>query len=245
MTDLVSTLEWIRKRFHPQTPHVEEHEGYGLLYRDDDGEVHQLDTVIPREHDPVPFTSSRAFRSHVAGEAPRRDEGENLQVIIHDRRSMALVTVHDDHLQVHATATATRETATSGAPLSLEEAAIYLQTSFEPTAERDQLTSLLSRVDDGTILTAEDNGIAQRVTVKTGAALREMEDIPNPAILKPYRGFPELDNLEARFAVRLHSVKDSLPRVSFHELVDPRHDHEHRAQLAAYMTADSPVPVAW
>jgi hypothetical protein len=84
---------------------------------------------------------------------------------------------------------------------------IFLQTHFAQAGPIADLMKLVGNVTDEEIVTAEDDGVSQKVGVKVGAALREQETMKNPYKLTPLRSFPEIMLDPVPYIVRLKSGK--------------------------------------
>lgn len=112
---------------------------------------------------------------------------------------------HRRQRQTFAVAKATDLTAGFfGQYLPVEEMVIALQTRFEDGGDRSAALKLLGNVKDEELATQADDGISQKVTVRAGASFVEMERVPNPVILHPFRTFPEIDPQPASpFVLRL------------------------------------------
>jgi hypothetical protein len=90
-----------------------------------------------------------------------------------------------------------------GAYGSHESMVIALHALFEASPDRDALLSLLSNVEQGNVRTDEDDGISQKVSVRSGISLVAERRIPNPVLLRPYRTFTEVAQPESRFVFRM------------------------------------------
>jgi len=86
---------------------------------------------------------------------------------------------------------------------SVERMIVNLNTMFEESIDRTYLLNLISnlKIDDETRI--EDDGMSQRVAVKTGVTTIE-EKVVNPTVvLKPIVTFPEIDQPEITYYLRL------------------------------------------
>ena len=74
---------------------------------------------------------------------------------------------------------------------------------------QDEMTKtilqILGTLQDGTVLTFDDDGTSQKVTSKTGIARVGDTKVPNPVELAPFRSFPEIDQPASRFVLRMRS----------------------------------------
>ena len=64
------------------------------------------------------------------------------------------------------------------------------------------LTSSM-KTDQG--VTADDDGITQNVTMRSGVTLVDNAKVPNPVTLRPYRTFTEIDQPESKFVFRVNA----------------------------------------
>lgn len=106
---------------------------------------------------------------------------------------------------------------TAGRPMGHEEMMIALRARFQPTQDRDYLLQLLSSVTNEAKVTSADNGLNQQVTVNKGIANVQRERVKSIVSLRPYRTFPEVEQPESEFLVRLSSSEDGSITVTLHE----------------------------
>jgi len=95
----------------------------------------------------------------------------------------------------------------------VETAIVTLLTCFEPSEDREHLLDLISniRVDDETRI--EDDGLTQRVAVKTGVTTVESVTLSRLVTLRPRVTFPEIDQPNIVYAVRLKQEGERSVRV--------------------------------
>lgn len=86
--------------------------------------------------------------------------------------------------------------------MSREEFQIALMTAFAPTQHRDEIITLIGNMKAEKGVQQEDNGFTQKVTVLNGITTLGTARIPHPAVLAPYRSFPELAPVESPFLCR-------------------------------------------
>lgn len=89
--------------------------------------------------------------------------------------------------------------------MDYDTARIKLNACFMDTPDREYVLGLLSNIVKGDQAEVKDNGITQQVKVQTGIQLAGMETIRPIVRLEPYRTFPEIDQPESDFLLR---VKD-------------------------------------
>lgn len=84
-----------------------------------------------------------------------------------------------------------------------ESFCIGLQSKFVDDADRALLLKFAGTVEAGTVAEYGDDGITQKATIKTGIASKGEAIIPNPAKLKPFRTFMEVEQPESSFIFRM------------------------------------------
>lgn len=90
-----------------------------------------------------------------------------------------------------------------GKYISIESLIICLQSQFQPTDDRAAILSILGNLRDERVATYGDDGVTQSVTTRKGIALGEVTPVPRIVKLQPYRTFPEVDQPESDFILRL------------------------------------------
>lgn len=104
-----------------------------------------------------------------------------------------------------------------GVSLPVEKFIIALQAQFVPS---DNVSAILKVVGN---ITAEaeqktlDDGVSQQITAKAGIATVKNVTLPNPITLAPYRTFPEIDQPESKFVLRINAKVGEKPTISLHE----------------------------
>lgn len=103
--------------------------------------------------------------------------------------------------------------------LTSEEFTIMLQTRFVLTENAIGILNITSKlyIEDG--VEVADNGMAQKVTIKKGisAASIATEVVPSMVKLAPYQIFPECDQVETTFLLRLKGNNETGARVGLFE----------------------------
>ena len=80
---------------------------------------------------------------------------------------------------------------------------IGLQANFQPTVDLDVIMKLAGNVEKKNEAAYSDDGRTQIVTMQTGVATKGDAIVPNPAVLKPFRTFQEVDQPESAFVFRI------------------------------------------
>ena len=97
---------------------------------------------------------------------------------------------------------------------------IGLQAYFAETPDVKRVLDRVSNIKAVQGQEYADNGVSQKVTASksVGSSLVELQDVPNPVTLKPYRTFLEVDQPASSFVFRLTSGgEDNPPRCGLFE----------------------------
>ena len=89
------------------------------------------------------------------------------------------------------------------ADLDAEEFNVMLQARVVQSANRDLVLRFVGTMRDEQSNQTADDGFSQRVTVRTGVAQVGDVTIVNPVYLAPRRTFPEIDQPESPYILRL------------------------------------------
>lgn len=87
--------------------------------------------------------------------------------------------------------------------LDAERFNLQLQFGFVDTQGRKDLLAFIASIRQESSVETEDDGVTQRVTAKAGIARVAEVPAPNPIILRPYRTFPEIEQPECTFILRM------------------------------------------
>lgn len=116
-----------------------------------------------------------------------------------------------------------------------EEMMIALRSMFQPTEDLSYLLELLACITNEAKVTSNDNGLNQQVTVNRGIANLQRERVKSIVRLKPYRTFPEVEQPESDFLVRLSTDSEGNIRVALHEADGGMWKLTARRTIAAYL----------
>ncbi|MDO5300782.1 MAG: hypothetical protein Q4F18_15240 [Clostridia bacterium] len=89
--------------------------------------------------------------------------------------------------------------------LGQEDFIVRLQAQFERTEARDKVGQVVGNLAAEQGVHTSDDGISQRVIIKRGVARMGDVVLENPVPLKPYRTFPEIDQVESPFILRIRN----------------------------------------
>lgn len=77
----------------------------------------------------------------------------------------------------------------------------------DPETDKALLLKFAGTVEAGSVAEYGDDGITQKATIKTGIASKGEALVPSPAVLKPFRTFPEVDQPASSFIFRMKDDK--------------------------------------
>lgn len=87
--------------------------------------------------------------------------------------------------------------------LPFDQAAVALQTRFQPGGDREYALQLLSQITTGAKVTYNDIGVATTVVTQKGVSLQQNSTIRPIITLRPYRTFQELNQPDGLFLIRI------------------------------------------
>lgn len=88
--------------------------------------------------------------------------------------------------------------------LGFDQAAVALQTRFQPGGDLEYTLALLSQITTGAKVTYADNGIATSIVTQKGVSLQQNTTIKPVVKLRPYRTFQEVEQPEGLFLIRIN-----------------------------------------
>lgn len=95
-----------------------------------------------------------------------------------------------------------------GEYMPLESFVTYIQSCFVPDETTAAILKVVGNVVQGAEAEYADDGVTQRVTARAGVTRREIVDLPNPVTLRPYRTFPDIEQPESLFVLRMKAGKE-------------------------------------
>ncbi|MPW26236.1 hypothetical protein GC105_10595 [Alkalibaculum sp. M08DMB] len=87
--------------------------------------------------------------------------------------------------------------------MDIESFNIQLQSGFVTTPFIETILKVTGNITDSQVTNFSDDGVSQSVTAKAGIARVGEVVVPNPVILRPYRTFPEIEQPESPFILRM------------------------------------------
>lgn len=92
-----------------------------------------------------------------------------------------------------------------------------LQASFVDTESRREIQRICGGLVDESSVKLTDDGVSQQTAEKRGITTVERVAIKNPFALQPHRTFPEVEQPESAFVLRLHRSHDAAPTIALFE----------------------------
>lgn len=95
---------------------------------------------------------------------------------------------------------------------------IKLQSVFADVEDREKVLRVVGNIKEENVRQANDDGVTQNVTARSGIARVEEVPVPNPVLLVPYRTFREVAQPASNFVLRLRQGREgSLPTCALFE----------------------------
>lgn len=121
--------------------------------------------------------------------------------------------------------------------MPIENFIIFLSSRFVDTSDRKKVLSIVGNIRDEKVVTANDDGLTQTVTAKTGIARVAEVEVPNPVYLAPFRTFSEVDQPVSPFLLRMKSGREGeLPSAGLFEADGGAWKNEARQNIRAWLT---------
>jgi len=94
-----------------------------------------------------------------------------------------------------------------------EDFMLYIQQVFTDKGDLKQLKKVIGNIVNEDVKQANDDGVTQRVTTKTGAVLVGDATVPNPVKLHPMATFAEIPQPPVEFVLRVRPGRGDIPQV--------------------------------
>ncbi len=125
-----------------------------------------------------------------------------------------------------------------------EAFSIAIASMFTGDGDRDYVLKTSATLINDAIRTNEDNGFAQKVTVKAGIRTKEETTLRPQVALAPFRTFPEVDQPVSSFVFRARCAENTAPALMLVEADGGRWKVDAIAILKRAMTAfDLGIPI--
>lgn len=121
-----------------------------------------------------------------------------------------------------------------------EQFIIGLMSRFDDTPERDALLLQVASIKDNEVVEVTDDTVSQKVNVQQGVHLVGTVRVTNPVTLAPFRTFPEVDQPESQFVIRLRRGGGGKPAVALFEADGGAWQLEAIDSIAAWLKANCP-----
>lgn len=95
--------------------------------------------------------------------------------------------------------------------MTQEEFVIAFSSRFADSAGKDKVLAIASSLTNEATSLSEDNGFAQKVTIKAGLRNKESLTIEPKVKLAPFRTFPEIPQPESEFVFRAKANGEGVP----------------------------------
>jgi len=100
---------------------------------------------------------------------------------------------------------------------SQEDFIVALQALFVESDDRKPLTDIVGHIQAASGAQLDDTGTSQAVTVNSGAHFGKDVAVPNPATLRPFRTFRDVEQPASKFVVRLKGEVGKMPTLALFE----------------------------
>lgn len=87
--------------------------------------------------------------------------------------------------------------------LSVENMNIQLQSKFDYTKDKEIILKVLGNLKGENVTQYGDDGVSQKVTIKSGVTTLSEVKVQNPALLKPFRTFREVEQPRSLYVFRM------------------------------------------
>ena len=133
-------------------------------------------------------------------------ENEELMILVNDHHSADLVGKIDPiykNRQIYCSSKININMPIFNEWRRAEDFNIFIQVFFNDKGDKKIVLDTMSRVTNEASEITSDDGTKQDVTLRKGVTLRDNAVVPNPCSLAPKRTFPEIDQPESKFVLRV------------------------------------------
>ena len=125
--------------------------------------------------------------------------------------------------------------------MSIEDFTIGLHTRFVHTEALEEVLKFISLISAEQEDVFTDDGVSQTVAIKQGITQRADAQVPSPVVLEPYRIYPELDQVESAFKLRMKRPRgDQEPKCALFQCDGGAWISEARERIYDYIKKNLP-----
>ena len=118
--------------------------------------------------------------------------------------------------------------------LTHDQFIVALLTRFDDSPFRKDLLAVLSKIVAGETITSDDDGVSQKVNIKTGIQRIGQAEIRNPVYLRPFCTFPEIVSAERPFVLRISAGSGGIV-CRLHGSKDPRWEVQTKEEIKTFL----------
>lgn len=164
-----------------------------------------VDLILPKNlaEDTVQLNTLDGFIDFIKSINERKDQ--QLYVHVKSAKKVSVFTHLDAYgrREYLATATAVLPDIPINEFIDVEMANILFQSQFVNTKDRQLILKVIGNLKEESVHQANDVGVSQAVSIKTGVASVDNVKVPNPVQLAPYRTFAEVKQPVSEFIFRI------------------------------------------
>ena len=193
------------------------------LDKDEDGEKRiYCDQNLTAIKEPTPKALSvhtlQGLCDWIVADAGHIDMSDAI-IVVEDHKTVSIKSGLDEkwaqrHHYINASP-ASRDEFEFGRFMGIESFIIRVQCGFVDSANKKKVIKAVSSVTGTLVKQADDDGVAQKVTVENSVSRRPEETTLDPMVaLQPFRTFTEVTQPESLFLLRMKSHPEKLPEVA-------------------------------
>ena len=170
---------------------------------------------------------------------------EDSIIVIDGPQSVRIVSILDEEFQQRRCFLVARNELRAfpfGTFLDVDTFIVSMLSQFVQDETTAMILQILATLQDGTVLTFDDDGASQKVTAKTGIARVGEAKVPNPVRLAPFRSFPEIVQPPSNFVLRMRSGAQ-MPTCALFEADGGAWRNEAIARIKAWIAGKLPEAI--
>ncbi len=122
-----------------------------------------------------------------------------------------------------------------GSYMDHESFIVGVQSFFVEDGVRATVLQMVGNISAGAVQINEDDGISQKVTVKSGIQRLSNAVVPNPVRLRPYRTFDEIEQPASSYVLRIREVENKIPVCALFETASSRWESEAKESIKKWL----------